>query len=166
MNNEEARRILAQLAEGIDPITGEVFPDHHVCNEPVVIRALYKAMSALEDPAHDDFLPQKAEQKERCSRANRVNNSKPWTPEEDTYLRHAHRCGATYEQMSAHLLRSPRVIRYRSVFLAWRIARASSDVRSRRLDKSGVDFPGILKRMNCSCRCSAKDAAYRIWRPG
>lgn len=117
MNNEEARRILAQLAEGVDPITGEVFPDHHVCNESVVIRALYKAMSVLEDPAHDDFLPQRAEQKERCSRANRVNNSKPWTTEEDTYLRHAHRCGATYEQMSAHLLRSPRVIRCRSVFL-------------------------------------------------
>lgn len=117
MNNEEARRILAQLAEGVDPITGEVFPNQHVCNEPVVIRALYKAMSALEESAHDDSLPQKAEQNERCSRANQVNNSKPWTAEEDTYLRHAHRCGATYEQMSAHLLRSPRVIMCRSVFL-------------------------------------------------
>lgn len=117
MNNEEARQILTQLAESIHPITGEIFADQHVCNEPVVIRALYKAISALEEPSQVDLPPQQAKKNERCSRANRVNNSKPWTPDEDTYLRHAHSCGATYEQMSAQLLRSPRVIRYRSVFL-------------------------------------------------
>ena len=42
MNNGEARRILAQLAEGVDPITGEVLPEQHVCNEPAVICALIK----------------------------------------------------------------------------------------------------------------------------
>ena len=61
MNNEEARRVLAQLAEGVDPITGELFPNQHVCNEPIVIRALYKAMSALEEPTHYNLPSQKAE---------------------------------------------------------------------------------------------------------
>lgn len=117
MNNGEARRILAQLAEGVDPITGEVLPEQHVCNEPAVIRALYKAVSALDASAQ--ILPASQREKEngRCLRANRVNNTKVWTPEEDTYLRHAHRCGETYEQMSAQLQRSPHVIRCRSAYL-------------------------------------------------
>lgn len=107
MNNGEARRILAQLAEGVDPITGEVLPEQRVCNEPAVIRALFRAVSALD--AHEQILPasQREKENERCPRANRVNNTKAWTSEEDTYLRHAHRCGASYEQMSAQPARHP-----------------------------------------------------------
>lgn len=116
MNNEDARKILSQLAEGVDPVTGEVFPTQHVCNEPVVIRALYKAINALEGSAYASPAKQQEERRERHSRTNRLNNSKPWTPEEDTYLRNAHRCGATYEQMSAQLLRSPRLIKFRAVY--------------------------------------------------
>ena len=107
MNNGEARRILAQLAEGVDPITGEVLPEQRVCNEPAVIRALFKAVSALDASAQIRPASQREKENERCPRANRVNNTKTWTPEEDTYLRHAHRCGASYEQMSAQPARHP-----------------------------------------------------------
>lgn len=169
MSNEEARRILAQLAEGVDPITGEVFPNQHVCNEPIVIRALYKAMRALEELARNELLPQSTEKKERCTRANRVNNNKPWTSEEDAYLRHAHRCGATYEQMSAQLLRSPRVIRYRSVFLG--LADSKSIIR-RSIPIPGQERRGLpwypeedeLLVQMFDAECSVKEMAVRLKR--
>jgi len=41
------RDILEKLLDGIDPVTGEVLPDGHVCTHPAVIRALHHAIHAL-----------------------------------------------------------------------------------------------------------------------
>lgn len=47
MNNLEARIILEKLFEGVHPETGEVFAEDHVCNEAQVLRALHRAIVAL-----------------------------------------------------------------------------------------------------------------------
>ena len=36
-----ATEILSILADGIDPVTGELLPEDSVCSEPEVIRAFY-----------------------------------------------------------------------------------------------------------------------------
>lgn len=169
MNKEEAKQILARLAEGVDPISGEILPKQHVCNEPTVIRALYTAIGALEDLSYTSPAPQQRGQEERCSRANRINNSKPWTSEEDAYLHHAHRCGATYEQMSAHLLRSPRVIKYRAIFLGLADSR---DIIGRSMPPSGQERRGLpwypeedeLLTQMFSAGYSTQDMAARLKR--
>ena len=169
MNNGEARRILAQLAEGVDPITGEVLPEQHVCNEPAVIRALFKAVSVLDASAQIRSASQREKENERCPRANRVNNTKAWTPEEDTYLRHAHRCGASYEQMSAQLQRSPHVIRCRSTFLGLTDGKGDSGRpaptpgRERRGQPWYPEEDRLLVQM-FSEGCSVKDMAVRLKR--
>ena len=38
---DEIQGIVSALAEGIDPITGELLPGNHVCNNADVVRALY-----------------------------------------------------------------------------------------------------------------------------
>ena len=40
MDIERAKELLKSLAEGIDPLTGEVLPKDHVCNQSEMIRAL------------------------------------------------------------------------------------------------------------------------------
>ena len=39
MTIDRAKEIIVALAEGIDPITGEVLPEDNVCNKGEVVRA-------------------------------------------------------------------------------------------------------------------------------
>jgi hypothetical protein len=48
MDKSEGIKILKQLADGIDPYTGEVFPEDSPYQHPQTVRALYYAVMALE----------------------------------------------------------------------------------------------------------------------
>lgn len=113
MTNEEARTILEQMMEGVNPVTGEVFPKEHVCNDAAVIRALYRAICTLDREKQSKC----SRQSESRTRSSRANNQNPWTKEEDIYLSNAFRNGATCEEISAELLRSTRSIKHRLVYL-------------------------------------------------
>lgn len=41
MELERARTLLTELADGVDPLTGECLPSDSVCNRPEIIRALH-----------------------------------------------------------------------------------------------------------------------------
>ena len=70
MNIVRAREIIHSLAEGIDPTTGEVFPEESTYNQPDVIRALYTILEATAPKQPDPFR----------------NAGKPWTTEEEALL--------------------------------------------------------------------------------
>ena len=75
MQTYEAREIVKSLADGIDPVDGEVFPAESCYQHPQIIRALYMAVESFD-------LQQK-------SRKRNMLNSKagsPWTPEEEDNL--------------------------------------------------------------------------------
>lgn len=116
MTNAEAAQILLKLAQGADPLTGEALSEYNICCKPTVIRALYEALGDL---MHDGEpgRPEALNEEPANMRPNRVNNGKCWTPDEDEYLRNAHQCGATYEQMANQLHRSPMLIKFRAVYL-------------------------------------------------
>ena len=44
MDVQRAKELLMVLADGIDPLTGEVLPDDHVCNKGEIVRALHCAV--------------------------------------------------------------------------------------------------------------------------
>ena len=44
MDATRARELLSVLADGIDPLTGEVLPREHLCNQPEIIRALHEVL--------------------------------------------------------------------------------------------------------------------------
>lgn len=76
--NTTSAEILKLLAEGIHPITGEIFPEDHVCSEPAVIRALYDAVLALNQADSDNRY---------INRSGRLNAGRPWTTDDDAQLR-------------------------------------------------------------------------------
>ena len=74
MNNLEARIILEKLFEGVHPETGEVFAEDHVCNEAQVLRALHRAIVAL------NSQPVAAEPAKKA-RQSHENSKKAWAQE-------------------------------------------------------------------------------------
>ena len=68
MDVQRAKELLAVLADGIDPLTGEVLPYDHVCNKGEIVRALNCAVEELS---------------RRKKRPLPENTGKPWTTEMD-----------------------------------------------------------------------------------
>ena len=68
MDIERAKELLSALADGVDPLTGEVLDRDNVCNKPEIIRALHMAVYELdkcEKKTVKKHLPE--------------NAGKPWT---------------------------------------------------------------------------------------
>ena len=72
MDINRAKEIISALAEGIDPITGEVLPENSVYNKGDIIRALYTVLSSLDAKKPQKNLPE--------------NAGKRWTDEDDRKL--------------------------------------------------------------------------------
>ena len=71
MDIQRAKELLTVLADGVDPLTGEVLPDDHVCNKGEIVRAQNCAVEEL-SRRRKKPLPE--------------NNGKPWTEELDDEL--------------------------------------------------------------------------------
>ena len=76
MEISEAMRIIKAAADGVNPFTGEMFPGDSVYQHPQMVRALYRALAALE-------ARQRWEDKKRQLPENA---GKPWTAEDDRRL--------------------------------------------------------------------------------
>ena len=71
MDVQRAKELLTILADGTDPLTGEVLPADHVCNKGEIVRALNCAVEAL-SRKREKPLPE--------------NTGKPWPEELDHEL--------------------------------------------------------------------------------
>ena len=76
MQIDTALPIVRALADGINPITGETYPEHSPYAEPRALRALYSAV---------DLMQKEIEREKRRERLP-ANFGKPWTEEEDRVL--------------------------------------------------------------------------------
>ena len=47
MDLQRAKELLSGLADGVDPLTGEVLPEDHVCNKAEIIRAFHCVLKSL-----------------------------------------------------------------------------------------------------------------------
>lgn len=75
MDMQRAKELLSLLADGVDPFTGELLPEQHVCNRPDIIRALHTVLSAV------------TQAEEKAKKSGPANAGKPWTEEELAKLR-------------------------------------------------------------------------------
>lgn len=50
MDITRAKELLSALADGIDPFTGELLPQNHVCNQPEMIRAFHEVLNVIPLP--------------------------------------------------------------------------------------------------------------------
>lgn len=76
MQLENALPIVRALADGVNPVTGEAYPEHSPYAEPRALRALFSAVGLMEKEV------------EREKRRERLpaNFGKPWTEGEDHLL--------------------------------------------------------------------------------
>ena len=96
MTIQEARRVLAQLHDGVHPVTGECLPDDGVWNEPDVLRALHKAIIVL-GGAQDDMDP-----------PPKPSAKRPWCDSEIAQIKHMFWEGMSLERMARILQRRKR----------------------------------------------------------
>ncbi|CAN5500077.1 hypothetical protein BH11PSE9_BH11PSE9_38420 [soil metagenome] len=96
MSPQDAQKIIDALASGIDPETGEVFPEDSPLNNAHVIRALFIASKALgaqlKRVESNDGRPGKA--------------GKPWSEDEDRQLLRGYDEGASVEELAERHERS------------------------------------------------------------
>ena len=76
MQLEAALPIVRALADGINPVTGELYPDQSPYAEPRALRALYSAV---------DLMQKEMDREKRRERLP-ANFGKPWTEGEDRVL--------------------------------------------------------------------------------
>jgi hypothetical protein len=76
MQLDAALPIVRALADGVNPITGEAYPEHSPYAEPRTLRALYSAV---------DLMSREVEREKRRERLP-ANFGKPWTQVEDESL--------------------------------------------------------------------------------
>ena len=87
-----AKEIIAALADGINPITGEVLPEDSVCNNADVVRAFYTVLSNI-----DPIVKKKV---------NQENSGKPWSKEDDELLEKMFKEGARKKDLQEYFKRS------------------------------------------------------------
>jgi hypothetical protein len=91
MEEARAHTILSALANGVNPLTGELFAVDSPYQSPDVIRALYCAVRALEAASRRRI---------RGPGAASNNAGKPWTEEEDRQLLSAFDAGRPLAELA------------------------------------------------------------------
>jgi hypothetical protein len=103
MQLDAALPIVRALADGVNPVTGEAYPDHSPYAEPRTLRALYSAV---------DLMQREVEREKRRERLP-ANFGKPWTEGEDRLLTAEFDAGATIPEIARKHERTQSSIRLR-----------------------------------------------------
>ena len=99
MEKQAALKIIQQLANGIDPQSGEVFLADSPYQHPDIVRALFIAVRALEE--------QPASKQRAAGNENAPQNAgKPWSADEDQALASAFDAGKQIPELAAEHQRS------------------------------------------------------------
>ena len=103
MQLDAALPIVRALADGVNPITGEAYPEQSPYAEPRTLRALYSAV---------DLMQREVERERRRERLP-ANFGKPWTEAEDGALAAQFDAGATLTEIARKHERTQSSIRLR-----------------------------------------------------
>lgn len=130
MTNEAAQEILKIMAKGIDPITGEILPDDHLCNYPEVARALCLAIQSLSTDSPINALPVN-------KKNGKLNAGRPWTKEDLLQLEQLYHAGASMDTICQQLQRRERGVQKQLEYLGLNHTAASTAKPSHDLERAG-----------------------------
>lgn len=102
MTLDYAKQLLAGLADGVNPLTGEILPENCICNQPEIIRAFYCILK--------EFTVKTKEPKAE-------NTGKPWSAEDDAMLAKMFDSGCSRKEMQERFKRSDGALAARLVRL-------------------------------------------------
>ena len=101
MTTDRATEILRCMANGVDPITGEILETDHPCNSPEVVRALCTAIRAMSGTDNADTS--------HYVRKNvKLNAGRPWTDADLDALKSMYQDGDSMDSICAKLQRRER----------------------------------------------------------
>jgi len=100
--SDDPRKIIRLLADGVDPITGEILPDTSPYNHPKIIRALFALLEGTELPKKSKIKP---------DRNLPAKHGKSWLQEEKDYTAASYKKGISIKEIAAHLQRTTGSIR-------------------------------------------------------
>ena len=103
MQLDVALPIVRALADGVNPVTGEAYPEQSPYAEPRALRALFSAV---------DLMQKEVEREKRRERLP-ANFGKPWTEGEDSLLAAEFDAGATLGDIARKHQRTHSSIRLR-----------------------------------------------------
>lgn len=106
MDHEKAYSIIDTLANGIDPNTGECFPEDSPYNSPDVIRALFYVLRNQPiQKKQKKSLEEK--QQENISKGLPKNYGLPWTEETIEYVIHQFQSNKAIDVIAQDISRKP-----------------------------------------------------------
>ena len=160
MTNETAQEILQIMAKGIDPITGEILPEEHLCNYPEVARALCLAIQSLSADSLVTNLP--------INKKNgKLNAGRPWTKEDLFELEQLYLSGASMDIICKHLQRRERGVQKQLEYLGLRHTTSEISNSSSLPAKAGQRWTreedNLLTDMYAQ-RCPISDIASQLQR--
>lgn len=108
METAKTLTVLKALANGTDPATGEPFPAGSAYQHPDTVRALFSAVSMLENPASTASRPASARQAGTTTTGKSApeNSGRPWSEEEDVRLGKTYDSGKSIEELAGMHKRS------------------------------------------------------------
>ena len=121
MDLQRAKELLSGLADGVDPLTGEVLPEDHVCNKAEIIRAFHCVLKALPGK------PPKPQPE---------NAGKPWNDADDAVLCQMFDAGGSRKEMCAYFKRSEGSI--------WLTMQHALQKRSAQIPVNAVSLPPMV----------------------
>jgi hypothetical protein len=107
MEYEQASDIIRQLADGLDPNTGQPFPTDSPFQHPQIVRALFVAGQALD----------RASSARGKARPRAEHAGFPWSDDEDRQLADAYDAGTPAKDLAGRHKRSTAAIQARLVKL-------------------------------------------------
>ena len=105
METTEVRSIVKTLAQGIDPTTGEVFPQNSPYNDPKIIRALFKVVDLAWPPGRSKLSLDEKRQR-NLERGLPRNAGLPWSEEHREAVAEGFKSGKTIRELATALERS------------------------------------------------------------
>jgi hypothetical protein len=107
MDIYEAKEIVEMLADGNDPTTGDILPAGSICNDPDVIRALFKVLESIQMPLK--VSGKSIEEKKENWRSD--NKGLPWSTEHRKEIGILYNQGKTIKELSENFERTTGAIR-------------------------------------------------------
>ena len=105
MDATETRIIIKTLAQGVDPISGEVFPPDSPYNDPKIIRALFQAVDLAWPPGRSKLSLDERRQR-NLERGLPRNAGLPWTDDDRSTVADGFKGGKTIRELADSLKRS------------------------------------------------------------
>ncbi|MCH8543722.1 MAG: hypothetical protein LAT61_09140 [Alcanivorax sp.] len=101
----EAREILAALANGVNPATGEILPESSPYNDPNVIRALFTVLSTIKSGKQPKkTLEEKQQENVKAGRPK--NAGLAWTDELKEQVASEFKSGVLIDELATHFERT------------------------------------------------------------